>query len=59
MLRPDKLVAHLGYEGTSSFSWWLSSVAGGPYFCFVLYGGRADYNGASGSVGVRPLFLFG
>ena len=59
MLRPDKLVAHLGYEGTSRYDWWLFSVAGSPGFCGVNSAGDAVYYGAGYSGGVRPLFLFG
>ena len=59
MLRPDKLVAHLGYEGTSRNYWWLSSVASSMYFCYVSTDGFAHFNNANLSCGVRPLFLFG
>ena len=59
MLRPDKLVAHLGYEGTSRYHWWLSSVASSTSFCRVNGVGCANYDGALLSFGVRPLFLFG
>ena len=37
--------------------WWLRSVDSATYACFVNSYGRADYYGASGSFGVRPLFL--
>lgn len=36
--------------------YWLRDVAPSSSFCLVYSGGRCDYYGASGSVGVRPAF---
>ena len=38
-------------------SWWLRSVSSASYACNVYNSGTANYYGASGSVGVRPLSL--
>lgn len=37
-------------------SWWLRDVITAAYFAFVSDYGCASYNGASGSLGVRPAF---
>ena len=37
-------------------TWWLRDVITASRFAFVGNGGGADYNGASGSIGVRPAF---
>ena len=58
-LRPDKLVAHSGYNSSSRISWWLSGVASSTYFCCSHEGGYADVGNASVARGVRPLVLFG
>lgn len=39
--------------------YWLRDVASAAYFSFVYAGGRAGYNHASNSFGVRPAFCIG
>ena len=39
--------------------YWLRDVASATYFSFVSYGGRANTDGASNSLGVRPAFCIG
>lgn len=39
--------------------YWLRDVSSATYFSGVNRGGRADYYGASGSLGVRPAFCIG
>ena len=39
--------------------YWLRDVASAPYFSGVNRDGRADYNNASNSLGVRPAFCIG
>ena len=57
-LRPHKKIAHLGYGPTSRYYWWLASVASSAYFCICNSLGVANYNVASGALGVRPYLLF-
>lgn len=40
-------------------TWWLRDVITAALFALVLYNGRADYNNASYSCGVRPAFCIG
>ena len=40
-------------------TWWLRDVITAAYFAVVDYTGSAYYNGASGSIGVRPAFCIG
>ena len=42
-----------------SYNQWLRDVVSSAYFAGVTNGGRADYNGASHSRGVRPVFPVG
>ena len=42
---------------TNRENWWLRDVRSATGFCVVAYDGRADYWGASNSLGVRPAFL--
>ena len=39
--------------------YWLRDVSSAPYFSLVANSGRADANGASNSIGVRPAFCIG
>lgn len=39
--------------------YWLRDVASATYFSLVYFGGIANANGASGSLGVRPAFCIG
>lgn len=40
--------------------YWLKDVASAAFFCVAYYGGRSDYNGASGAYNyVRPRFILG
>ena len=59
LFRPDpgKKVAKLGQGGTR-YAFWLCAVASSAYFASCNSDGNAGYSGASGSVGVRPYFLF-
>ena len=41
---------------TNRSVWWLRSVASSAIFCYVSSDGVANFNGASGSFGVRPVF---
>lgn len=41
---------------TNRSYWWLRSVASSAIFCYVSSDGVANFNGASGSFGVRPVF---
>ena len=57
-LAPERIVAMNGGTGTNSrANWWLSAVASGAGFARVGSGGDAGNAGASGSYGVRPLWL--
>lgn len=40
-------------------TWWLRDVITAALFALVNYNGRADYNDASYSIGVRPAFCIG
>lgn len=42
-----------------SYNQWLRDVVSSAAFAYVNYGGAADYLGASGSCGVRPVFPVG
>ena len=57
--RPDLKIAHLGKDGSSRYSWWLSAVASSPSFAYCASNGNASLLSASYSYGVRPYFLFG
>ena len=57
-LSPERIVARNGGVDISSRNaWWLSAVASGTDFASVSNYGYANYNNASNSRGVRPLWL--
>lgn len=59
-LAPEYIRAGLGgTEQSSRYSFWLSGVSSATYFAYCNHNGSANYANASGSLGVRPLFLIG
>ena len=54
---PNRAVARRGKGGSRNGAW-LSSIAGGSYFCNVSTAGFANSGSASGALVVRPYFLF-
>lgn len=50
------LFAHRPDLISNRLTFWLRDVVTAAYFAIVYYDGFANYNGASGSIGVRPAF---
>lgn len=54
---PNRAIAYRGKGGSRSLAW-LSSIASGSSFCYIVNNGFAGTSNASTALAVRPYFLF-